>query len=511
MFSNALKIVVSFSLMLCFTQVHAQRCDAPKEYKRLADCPPGYRNIESAGCWSLTKKPLGVNRMECRKGETRRGHHCIKVVGGCPEIKSNNPRTTIKAGNQPDRSSVLIVPKVVPVNRVNKSDAVNISVNNVFIVDTTKKFCLGLDRSGLRSLMKAVPFTSEYIDVSSRTKFKCSRWNIARAPGTNAGERLHKLSVADEVLYITDEAQIVFYNTRDARNKGLRKRPGSAWYFVPGAQNGYKLFTNGVGNLSQKVLGISQKGTLEFVRERYSEVLLERGKPPAINETYLYEAVSNREYRVTIKQPVSVAPVISSNNNPPPSVAPVPPSHDPVSPTHDPVPPRYLTQAERLEKAGRAYAAGNYGTSFIMYKHLAEEGLLDAQFYLAFAYEKGLGTPVDYHSAYDWYFLAAQQGDAEAHVRIAIIYYEGYGTAPDYGLAEEWAEKAYKILFDHRNDNVQVLLNYYFAKMFEYGHGKPQNYQSALNYYEYVTANDPSNQYQAYIDVERVRRILNNE
>jgi len=72
-----------------------------------------------------------------------------------------------------------------------------------------------------------------------------------------------------------------------------------------------------------------------------------------------------------------------------------------------------------------------------MYKNLAEEGVLDAQFYLANAYEKGEGTPIDYHKAYDRYFIAAQGGDAEANVRIAIIYYEGYGIALDYDLAAE--------------------------------------------------------------------------
>lgn len=55
---------------------------------------------------------------------------------------------------------------------------------------------------------------------------------------------------------------------------------------------------------------------------------------------------------------------------------------------------------------------------------LAQLGHVDAQGYLGFTHQSGLGVEVDYQESLYWYEEAAEQGDAELQYSLIDIYLE---------------------------------------------------------------------------------------
>ena len=80
----------------------------------------------------------------------------------------------------------------------------------------------------------------------------------------------------------------------------------------------------------------------------------------------------------------------------------------------------------------KAYNAGDYATALKEFRALAEQGLADAQYNLAWMYEHGEGVTQDYKKALKWYQLAVEQGDATAGHQLGVMHHYGWGVKTNY-------------------------------------------------------------------------------
>ena len=79
-----------------------------------------------------------------------------------------------------------------------------------------------------------------------------------------------------------------------------------------------------------------------------------------------------------------------------------------------------------------AYEKGNYKTAFNEFKPFAEQGEVNAQWFLGVMYHEGQGVIQDYKKSAKWYRLAAEQGLADAQNNLGVMYNEGQGVFQDY-------------------------------------------------------------------------------
>jgi len=104
-------------------------------------------------------------------------------------------------------------------------------------------------------------------------------------------------------------------------------------------------------------------------------------------------------------------------------------------------------------------------------RQAAEQGLADAQFSLAWAYDNGDGVPQDYALAARWYRKAAEQGVAGPQNNLAVMYADGRGVLQDYDQAAQWFRRAAEQGLADAQHDLGVL---YFK-----GQGVPQDYVEA--------------------------------
>src|ERR1035441_10653995 len=68
-------------------------------------------------------------------------------------------------------------------------------------------------------------------------------------------------------------------------------------------------------------------------------------------------------------------------------------------------------------------------------RRLAEQGDVDAQGRLGYAYYCGQGVPQGYAEAAKWFRKAADQGQAIAQHNLGVVYHRGEGVPQDYAEA----------------------------------------------------------------------------
>ena len=89
-----------------------------------------------------------------------------------------------------------------------------------------------------------------------------------------------------------------------------------------------------------------------------------------------------------------------------------------------------------------AYNAKNYTEAVRLYRIAAEQGYADAQNYLGYCCERGLGVEKDPKEAVKWYRKAAEQGQVNAQYNLGICYEYEKGVAKDPTEAVKWYRKA---------------------------------------------------------------------
>jgi TPR repeat protein len=94
------------------------------------------------------------------------------------------------------------------------------------------------------------------------------------------------------------------------------------------------------------------------------------------------------------------------------------------------------------QKGLDAYNKKDYATALREWKHLAEQGDVDAQYSLGLMYEEGQGVPQDYKTAVKWIRFAAEQGVADAQGNLGAMYAFGKGVLKDYVYAHMWGNIA---------------------------------------------------------------------
>jgi len=107
-----------------------------------------------------------------------------------------------------------------------------------------------------------------------------------------------------------------------------------------------------------------------------------------------------------------------------------------------------------------AFDRGDAAAAFNIWKPLAEEGDVAAQFWLGQMYDLGRGVPKNYGQATTWYRRAAEQGNVMAAHNLATMYEAGEGVAvSDYSLsaAASWYRRAAERGFKPSQTNLGLL------------------------------------------------------
>jgi uncharacterized protein len=91
-----------------------------------------------------------------------------------------------------------------------------------------------------------------------------------------------------------------------------------------------------------------------------------------------------------------------------------------------------------LDRALEAYAAQNFNTAFVIFRSLAQNGVVRAQAFMGLMFESEQGVKRDFEAARAWYQKAADQGDLMAINNLANLFEEGTSATPqDYRKALE--------------------------------------------------------------------------
>ena len=128
----------------------------------------------------------------------------------------------------------------------------------------------------------------------------------------------------------------------------------------------------------------------------------------------------------------------------------------------------------------RAAQAGDFETAVNEWLPLAEQGDVQAQYYLGLLYGDGFGMAQDYQEAMLWYNLAAGQGSPDAQYAIGRLYYNGKGVPQDFGEAAQW----YTTAAEQGSGAAQYMLGLLYAT----GQGVSKDSVVAMKWYRLAAA-----------------------
>lgn len=140
---------------------------------------------------------------------------------------------------------------------------------------------------------------------------------------------------------------------------------------------------------------------------------------------------------------------------------------------------------EYFLKLGKCYHTGkgekqDFEQAVYCFKKAAEQGDVEAQFWLGYCYNNGTGIEKDVNKAAKWYAQAANYGNADAQCNLGYCYYSGDGVEQDDNKALYWFERAAK----QGQVKAQSWLGYCYAA----GRGAKQNFQKAIEWYKKAAA-----------------------
>ena len=122
-----------------------------------------------------------------------------------------------------------------------------------------------------------------------------------------------------------------------------------------------------------------------------------------------------------------------------------------------------------------AYKRKDYKEAFRLWKQLAEQGNVEAQYNLGVIYYHGQEVPQDYKEAVRWFRLSAEQGNADAQTDLGSMYANGTGVLQDYKEAVKW----YRLAAEQGD----ALAHFNLGSMYHEGQGVPQDYKEAVKWY----------------------------
>lgn len=127
---------------------------------------------------------------------------------------------------------------------------------------------------------------------------------------------------------------------------------------------------------------------------------------------------------------------------------------------------------------GQSFAAGDYvwEEKFKVALPKAEQGDAEAQYDIAYMYERGRGTVKDPAKAFDWYSKAAKQNDEKAAYKVGRAYLDGKGVRKSNKKAFSWFKKSARKKYSRAQ--------FYLGVMYENGKGVRTNYDEAIKWYK---------------------------
>lgn len=129
-----------------------------------------------------------------------------------------------------------------------------------------------------------------------------------------------------------------------------------------------------------------------------------------------------------------------------------------------------------LEDALSFAQRGDYRTARRLLEPVAEQGNPEAQRYLGWIYEHGIGLLAkDHAEAVNWYRRAAEQGYAPAQASLGRMYEYGYGVEKDYAEAMKW----FRMAADQGNKDGRGSI----GRMYMYGEGVPKDALEAIKWW----------------------------
>jgi TPR repeat protein len=134
-----------------------------------------------------------------------------------------------------------------------------------------------------------------------------------------------------------------------------------------------------------------------------------------------------------------------------------------------------ITDCNPLGNADAAAKRGDYAKALRLWRQLAEQGNVEAQFSLGATYEEGKGVPQDFQEAVKWYQLAAAKGYSPALNNLGVIYEDGKGVRQDFKEAVKWYQLAAAKGYGPALHNLR--------SMYEKGKGIPQDFKAAVKWY----------------------------
>jgi TPR repeat protein len=132
--------------------------------------------------------------------------------------------------------------------------------------------------------------------------------------------------------------------------------------------------------------------------------------------------------------------------------------------------------AGQFEDALAAHERADYATALRLWKELAEQGHVEAQYRLGAMYAEGQGVPQDDSEAVKWHRRAAGLGrHALAQLYLGRLHEMGRGVPQNHALAMKW----YRLAAGQGDATAQMTL----ALIYAAGRGVPQNYWQAVKWY----------------------------
>jgi len=100
--------------------------------------------------------------------------------------------------------------------------------------------------------------------------------------------------------------------------------------------------------------------------------------------------------------------------------------------------------AANFSSAYSTYLSGDYKAAFKEMLPSAEQGSVDAQYWIAAMYGSGKGVPTNDKTAVMWWTLAAEQGHTKAQYNLGVMYGSGKGVPTNDKTAVKWYTLAAK-------------------------------------------------------------------
>jgi len=134
-----------------------------------------------------------------------------------------------------------------------------------------------------------------------------------------------------------------------------------------------------------------------------------------------------------------------------------------------------------FSKGLAAYDQSDYATAAVLFQKAAQQGDMEAQFYLGHMYRKGVGVTKNKQESFNWLTKAAEQGHIRAQFNLGLMYASGYGVAKNIPEAIKW----YRVSAQQGNPEAQ----YFLGRMYHKGQGLTQSNEEAKKWYKVAAGN----------------------